>query len=491
MSALAVPSALSATDFFVTPEGAGDKSGSTWENAMGLTEFYSHMKFVFNSTPVNDYHTGENFYFATGNYTFTQTVFFYRSSVNLKGGYDPATGELATEGRTVFDGNNQSRKNGALYICCDDVRVTEADKKRPVSISKIDFENFVTNGEWRGNETNWQSGRPSAIYIFDCERAEISDCNFRNNKCVGTGANAMAGAVSLNRVIALVRNCSFVGNEGTNGGAVKLYYNSDAKPYINCYLTADGCYFAENKTSDTGGAILGRNTFQVNILNSTITNNEANTGGGVWVNSPTNDYPNVCNIVSSTIGGNTATDVGPEVYTNGTGVLNVTNSIIVNGADGFAVADASATTSYKFLGNNYIGKVAEGYTSAESNNISENNTYASIFGDNVAKDGTLRPIKFVEGMNPDEISTIVTGENWPYTVDVAVDQLGNARSAMTTAGALAVNKDSITTGGVDSLISDEETEGDESWYTLMGVRLTDRPTVSGLYIHKGRKVMIR
>ena len=94
-------------------------------------------------------------------------------------------------------------------------------------------------------------------------------------------------------------------------------------------------------------------------------------------------------------------------------------------------------------------------------------------------------------MNPDEISTIVTGENWPYTVDVAVDQLGNARSAMTTAGALAVNKDSITTGGVDSLISDEETEGDESWYTLMGVRLTDRPTVSGLYIHKGRKVMIR
>ena len=43
MSALVVPSALSATDFFVTPEGAGDKSGSTWENAMGTAEFLTKL----------------------------------------------------------------------------------------------------------------------------------------------------------------------------------------------------------------------------------------------------------------------------------------------------------------------------------------------------------------------------------------------------------------------------------------------------------------
>ena len=500
MSALVVPSALSATDFFVTPEGAGDKSGSTWENAMGTAEFLTKLTWE-GANKTADAHTANAFLFATGTYTFNSTGFVFNSGLTLKGGYDPATGEAATSGRTVFDGNKKERSNGAFFLQPNTLQNADG-KKRTISISNIDFENFVANGVWRGGDTNWNYGYASALYIVKCGYAEIVDCNFRNNASTATGTykddnqsgtnqpKEMAGAVSLNRVNTIFRNCSFIGNSGNQGGAVKLFYNMGGGVEKNLYTTFDGCYFADNKTTDCGGAIYGRHTQQINVINSTIVGNDAKMGGGIYSNAP-GYYDNVVNIVSSTIGGNTATDAGPEVYTNGTGVLNVTNSIIVNGADGEAVADASATTSYKFLGNNYIGKVAEGYTSAESDNISENNTYASIFGDNVAKDGTLRPIKFVEGMNPDEISTIVTGENWPYTVDVAVDQLGNARSAMTTAGALAVNKDSITTGGVDSLISDEETEGDESWYTLMGVRLTDRPTVSGLYIHKGRKVMIR
>ena len=100
MSALVVPSALSATDFFVTPEGAGDKSGSTWENAMGTAEFLTKLTWE-GANKTADAHTANAFLFATGTYTFNSTGFVFNSGLTLKGGYDPATGEAATSGRTV------------------------------------------------------------------------------------------------------------------------------------------------------------------------------------------------------------------------------------------------------------------------------------------------------------------------------------------------------------------------------------------------------
>jgi len=475
---------MSATDFFVTPDGAGQKDGSNWENAMGLTEFYAKMKFVFNQTPVNDYHTGEEFYFGTGTYNFTSTIFISRSSVSFKGGYDATTGELSTTERTVFNGNNKARSNGALFIQSNSER-NEDGKKRIVNISGIDFENFITNNEWRGNDTNWQHGMPSAIYIMTCGYAEISDCNFRNNKCVATGSNAMAGAISLNKVNALIRNCSFTGNEGTNGGAVKLYYNIEGNWVKNVYLTVDGCYFSGNKATDNGGALYGRNAMQVNIINTTIVGNEATNGGGVFNNGAGN-YDGICNVVSSTIAGNTAT-AGSEVYTNGKGVLNVTNSIIVAGDDVDAIVDATETAGFKFNGNNIIGNVAEGYVSTKSDDISITNNFTTVFGDNVpAADGTLSPVKFMAGMDPDAITGFVTEEGWPYAVDATVDQLGNARTTGKSNGAIAI---SDTTTGIDDVPADLEV-GDESWYTLKGLRLTGCPTVSGIYIHKGRKVLV-
>lgn len=492
LGALVAPCTMFATDYYVTPEGAGQKDGSTWENAMGLTEYYAHMKFYYKAngdipkTEVNDAHTGEQYFFSTGKYTFTQTIFISRSGVTFKGGYDPTTGEPATSGRTIFDGNNTARTNGALFIA-DNSERDEAGKKRAINISNIDFENFITKGEWRNDDTNWQSGRPSAIYIISNGYTEISDCNFRNNKCQGTGDNAMPGALSLNKVNALVRNCSFTGNEGTDGGAIKLYYNYSGNWTKMAYLTVDGCYFSGNKSTGNGGAIYARNSQQINIINSTIAANEAAIGGGIHSNGPGN-YTQILNIVSSTIAGNTAT-TGSQVFTNGNGVLNVANSIIVADGGADAIADASATSGYKFQGNNLIGKVAEGYASAESDNISADNNYETVFGDNaIAADGTITPEKYWAGMAPADIAAIVTEEAWPFAVDAAVDQLGNARSTSTSNGALAT---SDTTNSIEVIADNEAENGDEAWYNLQGMRMTQRPAAKGIYIHKGHKVLVR
>ena len=484
VAALGAPSAIYATDFYITPDGNGAKDGTTWENAMGLTEFYEHMKFTFNQTPVNDSHTGEDFYFATGTYTFTSTIFVYRSGVSFNGGYDPTTGEAATTGRTIFDGNNKQRNNGAIFVQADTER-NDAGKSRTFIVRDIDFTNFVTAGEWRGNDTNWQSGRPAAIYITKCGYAEITGCSFIANRCVGTGDNAMPGALSLNKVNALVSRCSFIDNTGNDGGAIKPYYNADGTWTKNVYLTVDRCYFTGNTSANRGGAIYGRNAMAVNIINSTINGNTAEAGGGVYSNGPGN-YDQIVNIVSSTIAGNTA-DNGPEVGTNGNGIVNTANSIIVANGDNAPMADDSSTEGYTFLGNNVIGQIAEGYTATATDDISAANNYSAIFGANtLAGNGTLTPVTFHQGMAPADIASVVTSQAWNYAVDTDVDQIGNTRYDDSCSGALAL--DEITTG-IDNVTVDNDNQ-DTSWYNLQGVRFNSRPTAKGLYIHKGKKVLV-
>lgn len=503
IGAILAPVAMSATDFFVTPEGNGDKDGSTWENAMGLTEFYAKKKFVEVSESTTD-HLDDVFYFATGNYTFTQTVFFYRQPTILKGGYDPSTGELATTGRTVFNGNNQSRTNGALQIVADAPMGDANAEIRKVSISNIDFENFVSTGIWRDGGNNWQTGYPSTIYMVKVGEGEFINCNFRNNKCTGTGSfndesigNAqdrdMAGAVSMNQSNILFTECSFVGNSGTQGGAVKVLNAAKwaTGEQDKLHATFDRCYFADNTTETNGAAIYARHATKINVINSTFANNTANAnGGGIYMNGP-GYYSNILNLVSSTVAGNTAA-AGAQIYSNGKGALNIANSIIVgDGGDGGvdAIADASATSEYKFQGNNFVGNVAEGYTATDTDNISADNTFEAIFGDNtLAANGTITPEKFVTGMAPAAIASIVAAESWSYTVDSAVDQLGTARTANTSNGALAITN---TTTGIESVADNAANDADGAWYTLQGMRLSERPAAKGIYIHNGRKVLVR
>lgn len=493
-----IPCSMLATDYFITPEGNGSKDGSTWENAMGFSDFMGIMV-----CPTTDEVHNENVYFfAVGNYEFTKTGFIFNSGLTLKGGYDATTGELAESGRTVFDGKNKTRSNGAFFLQPNSLQ-NEAGKARTVRISNIDFENFVTNNVWRNGDTKWNYGMPSALYIVKCGYAEITDCNFRNNQCVATGTymddnqkdsdgkatahdKIMAGAVSLNRVNAVFRNCSFTGNIGSQGGAVKLFYDMGGAITKNLYTTFDRCYFANNKTSDSGAAIMARHTMRVNIINTTIVDNESQMGGGIFING-LGTYENVLNVVSSTVAGNTA-GTGSQIYTGGKTVINVANSIIVAKDDVAAISDKIETAGYTFQGNNLIGDVAEGYTASESDDISAVNNYQAVFGSNVlAANGTLTPIKFKEGMAADAIASIVAAESWNYSVDCSVDQLGDARVTNTSNGALAVTN---VSSGVDDVTVDSETVADESWYNLQGMRLKDRPTDKGIYIHKGKKIMV-
>lgn len=173
----------------------------------------------------------------------------------------------------------------------------------------------------------------------------------------------MAGAITVNRGNILLSECSFTANEGTQGGAVKMFYNVGGTVIKDLYITIDRCLFSGNKTSDSGAAIMGRNTEQVNIINSTFYGNEAPKGGAIYMNAP-GYYSNKLNVVSSTVAGNKA-DRGSDIYTNGSGVINMANSIVVANTEANPIADLSSTAGYKFLGYNVVGPVAEGYSTSD------------------------------------------------------------------------------------------------------------------------------
>lgn len=504
-AAMAAPLCVNAADVYVTPEGNGTKDGTTWDNAMGMPEFISHFAFSNKAGDhsKSDMYNDETFKFATGVYNFNKTVFVYRSALNIQGGYDQATGELATTGRTVFSGKEEAR-NGSTFFFQTKTTVSGTDK-RPVIINNIDFEDFIFKGAWGGgDENNWAEGKPSVLYVEQCADFQITNCNFNNNKSTAEGGNAMAGAITFNRANALVRNCTFTGNEGNEGGAIKMYYNISGTWVKDVYLTIDQCVFNGNKTNGSGGAVIGRNDMRISAINSTFYGNEAKTSGGaIYSNAPGN-YDQILDLVSCTIAGNSA-PTGPEIYTNGKGALNMANSIVVANTEANPIADLSSTEGYKFLGYNIVGPVAEGYSTSDdeptepaamvmsstdgnTNSISADNTYASVFGTNTLEaNGTLCPIVAHPGMPVAELTALVESQKWPYAVDAAVDQLGQPRTDKTSVGAGAFD---TTVTAIDTIAPDA-TEADSYWYTIQGMRLNGEPTAPGLYIHAGKKIIVR
>lgn len=51
--------------------------------------------------------------------------------------------------------------------------------------------------------------------------------------------------------------------------------------------------------------------------------------------------------------------------------------------------------------------------------------------------------------------------------------------------------DQITSGISDVVTSDKSKEKDDSWYTLSGSRMTSKPAQKGVYIHQGKKIVIK
>ena len=133
------------------------------------------------------------------------------------------------------------------------------------------------------------------------------------NSTVSLNESQALGGGIFNAGELVIRNSTLSENTASAGAAIQ----NDAAPAT---LLVENSTIVNNSASDLGGAI--RNSSEATIINSTISDNTASTGGAIFA-----DSSNTTRIVNSTITGNSATSAGGALTVTG-GVSDLRNTII-------------------------------------------------------------------------------------------------------------------------------------------------------------------
>jgi arabinogalactan endo-1,4-beta-galactosidase len=79
--------------------------------------------------------------------------------------------------------------------------------------------------------------------------------------------------------------------------------------------------------------------------------------------------------------------------------------------------------------------------------------------------------------NDDEKVNGKDGITYNYPAGKAMPAIAELKNFLTTSGISTINREPLTT--------------DAAWYTLDGRRLTGQPTAKGIYIHNGKKLLVK
>ncbi|MCZ6692101.1 MAG: hypothetical protein O7H41_21150 [Planctomycetota bacterium] len=199
----------------------------------------------------------------------------------------------------------------------------------------------------------------------------MTDCTFTSNRAIGPGPDGKGGAfftsvvpsVGLTNVI----RCTFSGNSATTNGGVAYLESTDGFIFSDCLMFG-------NSAVVNGGAIYLSNapmTDPVQILNSTIADNSAASGGGIYVQD------GYLTVTDTIVWFNTATDASDQIFIRGAvtvfptmtycdvdtaGLLDV--AVRINFGAGYAGGPGNLAADPLFVtgarGNYYLSQIAAG-----------------------------------------------------------------------------------------------------------------------------------
>ena len=202
--------------------------------------------------------------------------------------------------------------------------------------------------------------------------AVVRNCSFINN------CNSLGGAITPHNHCIIV-NCTFINNTATKyyGGAISTFYGNLSNMTTNREITVQDCYF-EGNTAPLGGAIQA-NGDDVHIYGCTFVNNTACKGGAVFL------FGNTIDLHNSTFTENVATDDIPEVLVGkfDWGLFNWN----VEGGAVYIYGNSTVLYNNKFMYNEAAGKNSDGCGGAiyvYGNNATMNKNH---FDDNFAHSG--------------------------------------------------------------------------------------------------------
>lgn len=461
---LAIPASVFSTDYYIRTAANGTGDGSSWDNAMAFETFY-------NAETINNYETGDVFYFAGGKYVFPKVIGIKKGYTFIGGfspelsGTDNTLPSYPSATPTVFSGGKTLARILAI--------TTPATDNEPFKLQGIEFTEAFNSA---------YTQTQGALWFRDRSGIEVLNCRFYDNESTSASSDGMGGMALTSENSAIkVADCEFFNNHaGARGGAIRLSSNAKEKGYT----TLERCKIYNNSvTKKLGSAICVQHAQALNIVNSTIANNTAGTGNeAIYIGAPEELYKRVLNIVSSTIANNAGGNQIKMVKGN------IINSIIVGCADGNAEsADAIAITSgtAEILSCGYnILETGEAAIAAHEKdvNLAKEGSYATVFGTNVLTDGVLVPVYNAAGASW-EVLTAAATEWGVEGVDLAVDQNGTERGATVPGAVKADIKDAISSVEVG------EKADDAYYYTLSGIRVA--APQKGIFIKNGKKVIIK
>lgn len=282
---------------YVTQSGAGQKDGSSWENALAGNDPTSN-GFTVLATYFKEAVAGEQFWIAEGTYK--------PCTDNDREKYFSLNEDIAIYGGFAGNETNLNQRNFKLH---------PSVFSGNIGLDSIDSDNcyhvFATSGPaWTNSATldgihiiqgyagnssyNYRDWRNSGAGIYNGHKLTLINDEFTD--CFAS----QSGGAIFNGGINNLTNCLFYKNQAESGGGICVPYTTN--PSIKQAII-NSCTFSNNSATIYGGAICNGGVSEV--INCLIVNNSASNGGGMY-NGNANMWYIRTEIYNSTIANNSS-----------------------------------------------------------------------------------------------------------------------------------------------------------------------------------------
>ena len=256
-----------AATMYVTPAGAGDKSGSDWDNAMGEAEFLADWR--DNSEAGDTYYIYSGTYTPGANYSVTRngTAASPIRLIGVSDQGDPPT-EATGDDRPLFDTETYQFYPGGNYVLIKNWRCQGTGSNYSSSF-------FVTPGSVavnvKSHNTSDTAGKIAIKQYGDSSRGFIIGCEAISDNGIGISFQTYGVAYGC-----YVHDCDQAGMQMETGSAAEAYFNivdtcTTGMTLVTQHLNIVIGNTIYNCTTGISGAAAYTSVFLNNIIDSCTT----------------------------------------------------------------------------------------------------------------------------------------------------------------------------------------------------------------------------